>query len=148
MPHLGENPPRLQEPPGLGSQPSCQPWQLAPASHLAVAIKMTIPFHFHQMQSSKKRRGSKSEFKLLFIRSQYFHRIILLGKGVDYKYPRWQNVALWGLWRGRYKARRPKRGTTPSHSLTSQNSPSTYSPHRHLCAPGPPFRRWGCKNER
>ena len=57
-------------------------------------------------------------------------------------------MALWGLWRGCYGARRPKRGTTPGHSLTPQNSPSTYSLHRYLCAPGPLSRRWGCKNER
>lgn len=38
-------------------------------------------FHFHRMHSSKDRRGSKSEFKLLFTRNQYFHEIILLGRG-------------------------------------------------------------------
>lgn len=55
----------------------------ASASQLVVAIKMMPPFHFHKMQSSKNRRGSKSKFKLLFTRSQYFHKIILLQERVD-----------------------------------------------------------------
>lgn len=67
-------PPRLQEPPSLGNQPSCQPWLPASASHLAVAIKKMLPFHFHPMQSSKNGRGSKSEFKLLFTGVNIFTR--------------------------------------------------------------------------
>lgn len=57
----------------------------------------------------------KSEFKLLSTRSQYFHTIILLREGVDYQDPRWPNVALWGLWDGGDRARKPNCGTTLTH---------------------------------
>lgn len=58
-------------------------------------------FSFPPNAIFQERERLKSEFKLLFTRSQYFHKIILLGKGMDYRDPRWQNVALWGLWDGR-----------------------------------------------
>lgn len=59
-----------------------------------------------------------------------FHELILFRKEEDYIlyiyiyiYPRWQDVAVWGLQNGCYRARKPKYGHT--HPLTSQNSPST-----------------------
>lgn len=128
-----------RNPPSLGKQPSCEPWQPSSDSHLAVAIKMMLPFHFHRMQSFRNRRGSKSEFKLLFTRNQYFHKIIRLGEGMDYTDPRWQNVALWGLWDGCSWARKPKCRPTPTHfsKFTSQVVISQISTQSLPCGQGP-----------
>lgn len=82
--HLAQLPPHLQEPPGLGTEPSCQPWRPAAASararHLAPTINTMLRCHFPRMPSPQMGETGH-QCTLLFTRSLSFHQIILRGQG-------------------------------------------------------------------
>lgn len=136
----------LTETPGPGRAAQLSALAARLASHLAVAIKTMLPVHFHQMQSSENGERLKSEFKLLFTRSQYFHKIILLREGVDYQNPRWPKVALWGLWDGgdKNKEAKPWNHTHSPLKIHMHLFISQVSMESLPGAPGTLSRQWGC----
>lgn len=146
-------PPRLQEPLGLGTEPSCQPWRPASASswarHLTPAINTMLPCHFHLMPSPKDGRGCRS-VKAPFHKESLFSQDnppwAGRGQGTD---SRGQNVTLRGLWDGHDRARKPK--YVEPHPLSSRNS----HPLIHFTSiygepptcPRPPFKQVGSRSE-
>jgi uncharacterized protein YqjF (DUF2071 family) len=99
------------------------------ASHLAVAIKMMLPFYYHRMQSSKNGRASKSELSSFFTGSQYFSQDNPHGGGSRFQSP---GGKIWLC--GDYGMAVTGQGNQNGEPywLTSHNSPSTLSFHNSV----------------